>query len=326
MVLQYGEIIVLWKFFLRTTVSFILRTRRAIGVQGPCPFVFLDFHWTSWCLIRRFWNRSAFEWWSQNGEKDAHDVWPHFAEVLSKQWVPWKMIICLRRCLFDHDWKLGSTNLPGSLSSLCALICRLLASCSISCLDFHQVVCLLSSVVQTPLLSSHYCWATLRFIAISTFIGSYGVFAAISWFWLAASFVNTIISVLPPLRAVILCLRRDFLLESLSWNRLSGQRWRLNFFSACFCSETFFSCLLVCAAGLRSSDYCLGRPLCLGLYFSLALLRLSLFCSRLASLASAIMLSWIFCHLVVLFIRRVDMTIAIGTLGHSIHLFGWIVL
>jgi hypothetical protein len=31
--------------FLRTTFSFILRTRRAIGVQGPCPFVFLDFHW-----------------------------------------------------------------------------------------------------------------------------------------------------------------------------------------------------------------------------------------------------------------------------------------
>jgi hypothetical protein len=72
---------------------------------------------------------------------------------------------------------------------------------------------------------------------------------------------------------------------------------------------------LVCVPGLRSSDYCLGRPLCLGLYFSLALLRLSLFCSRLASLASAIMLSRIFCHLVVLFIRRVDMTIAIGTLG-----------
>ncbi len=23
----------------------ILRTRRAIGVQGPCPFVFLEFHW-----------------------------------------------------------------------------------------------------------------------------------------------------------------------------------------------------------------------------------------------------------------------------------------
>ena len=61
--------------------------------------------------------------------------------------------------------------------------------------------------------------------------------------------------------------------------------------SACLCSGNFFSCLLVCAAGLRSSDYFLGRPLCLGLYFSLALLRLSLFCSRLASLASAIMLS-----------------------------------
>jgi hypothetical protein len=53
----------------------------------------------------------------------------------------------------------------------------------------------------------------------------------------------------------------------------------------------FFSCLWVCAAGLRSSDYFLGRPLCLGLYFSLALLRFSLFCSRLASLASAITLS-----------------------------------
>jgi hypothetical protein len=54
-----------------------------------------------------------------------------------------------------------------------------------------------------PLLLSHYCWAALRFIAISTLIGSYGVFAwsvaaqalvaVISWFWLAASFVNRII-------------------------------------------------------------------------------------------------------------------------------------
>ncbi len=115
--------------FLRTTVSFILRTRRAIGVQGPCLFVFLDFHWIllgffsvqgtflwfsifnwpfrwkaqmswltwpvlrlfwflllfsvcSWCLIRRFWDQSTLEWWSQNGEKNAHDIWPHFAEVL----------------------------------------------------------------------------------------------------------------------------------------------------------------------------------------------------------------------------------------------------
>ncbi len=97
---------------------------------------------------------------------------------------------------------------------------------------------------------------------------------------------------------------------------LLGQCYQCALSNACFCSGTFFSCLLVCAAGLWSSDYCLGRPLCLGLYFFLALLRLSLFCSRLASLASAIMLSRIFCHLVVFFfIRRVDMTIAIGTLG-----------
>ena len=87
---------------------------------------------------------------------------------VSKQWVPWKMIICLRRCLFDHGWKLGSTNLPGSLSSLCALICRLLASCSISCLDFHQVVCLLSSVVQI-------CTLTRIF-----------VFGWYNWFWIVA--------------------------------------------------------------------------------------------------------------------------------------------
>jgi hypothetical protein len=81
-----------------------------------------------------------------------------------------------------------------------------------------------------------------------------------------------------------------FLLRSVFFNLRSVEICLLPS-SACLCSGNFFSCLLVCAAGLRSSDYFLGRPLCLGLYFSLALLRLSLFCSRLASLASAIMLS-----------------------------------
>ncbi len=83
-----------------------------------------------------------------------------------------------------------------------------------------------------PLLSSHYCWATLRFIAISTFIGSYGVFAAISWFWLAASFVNKIISVLLPSRAVILCLRLDFLFiwfESFRLDLPSSSSWSISF-------------------------------------------------------------------------------------------------
>ncbi len=36
----------LWyQLYHSTRFYFILRTRRAIGVQGPCPFVFLDFHW-----------------------------------------------------------------------------------------------------------------------------------------------------------------------------------------------------------------------------------------------------------------------------------------
>jgi hypothetical protein len=83
-----------------------------------------------------------------------------------------------------------------------------------------------------PLLLSHDCWATLRFIAISTFIGSYGVFAAISWFWLAASFVNTIISALLPSRAVILCLRFDFLFiwfESFRLDLPSSSSWSISF-------------------------------------------------------------------------------------------------
>jgi hypothetical protein len=104
----------------------------------------------------------------------------------------------------------------------------------LACVCIRISLCLATVIAWVLLFISpsfvviHYCWATLRFIALSTFIGAYGVFAAISWFWLAVSFVNTIISVLLPSRAVILCLRRDFLLESLSWKRLSGKRWRLN--------------------------------------------------------------------------------------------------
>ena len=64
--------------------------------------------------------------------------------------------------------KLGRTNLPGSLSSLYALICRLLSSCFILCLYFHQVVCLLSSVVQI--------WIFTRIF----------VFGWSNWFWIFA--------------------------------------------------------------------------------------------------------------------------------------------
>ncbi len=70
------------KIFLADDSFFYFTYSSCNWCQGPCPFVFLDLHWTSWCLIRRFWTRSAFEWWSQNGEKDAHDVWPHFADDL----------------------------------------------------------------------------------------------------------------------------------------------------------------------------------------------------------------------------------------------------
>ena len=51
-----------------------------------------------------------------------------------------------------------------------------------------------NSVCLSSLLLSNYCWATLRFIVGSTFIGSYVVFMAISWILLAVSFCERIIA------------------------------------------------------------------------------------------------------------------------------------